>query len=43
MPIAAPMLDAYNKQIKSAEIADFKGSTLADSLQIIQKYVNGIE
>lgn len=43
MPIAYKMLDAYNIQIASDLITGFKGATLADSIEIIHKYVNGIE
>ena len=41
-PIATPMLEAYNELISTDDINGFKGSRRADSIKIINDYVNGI-
>lgn len=43
MPLAAPMLQAYLTQITSKEFQGFSGAYCADSLQIIERYVQGID
>lgn len=42
MTIAAEMLRLYNLYIDSSDINGFEGSSAADSVRIIQDYVNGI-
>ena len=41
-PISIPMLNAYNALISTEDIQGFQGSSQADSVKIIQDYVNGI-
>jgi D-alanyl-D-alanine carboxypeptidase len=42
MPISTPMLKAYNELISTDDIKGFKGAQQADSVKIINDYVNGI-
>ena len=42
MPVSSVMLDAYNEMITSDDISGFDGSSIADSIQIIDNFVNGI-
>jgi zinc D-Ala-D-Ala carboxypeptidase len=44
LPIAEPMLAAYNKVIQTADLtdADFSGARTADSLRILPDFVNGV-
>ena len=41
-PISTPMLKAYNELISTDDIKGFKGARQADSVKIINDYVNGI-
>lgn len=43
LPLAEGYLKAYNELVLPKNINGFKGSTLADTLQIIPNYVNGIQ
>lgn len=42
MPIASEMLELYNLLVTPADIKGFNGASVADSVQIIGDYVNGI-
>ena len=42
MPVSSVMLDAYNVLITSKDIEGFDGSAIADSIKIIDDFVNGI-
>ena len=42
MPVSSLMLEEYNEIITTEDIAGFNGSAIADSLQIIDNFVNGI-
>ena len=42
-PVSIPMLNAYNAFISTEDIQGFQGASQADSLKIIQDYVNGIK
>jgi len=42
LPLASKYLDFYNKRIISDDIKGFKGSNLAQKLNIINAYVNGV-
>jgi len=41
-PISIPMLKAYNELISTEDIQGFQGASQADSVKIINDYVNGI-
>lgn len=43
LPLATTYLQVYNDSIEAVDIRRFGGAELADSLQIISDYVNGIE
>ncbi len=42
MPIAGPMLEAYNRTISYSELTAFSGCTSADKARVIEDFVNGI-
>ena len=42
MPVSIPMLNAYNALISTEDIQGFQGASQADSVKIINDYVNGI-
>jgi len=42
LPLAKPMIKTFNKLINNSDFNGFQGAQTADSLQIIQHYVNGI-
>jgi zinc D-Ala-D-Ala carboxypeptidase len=42
MPMSIPMLNAYNELISTEDIQGFQGASQAESVKIIQNYVNGI-
>lgn len=42
LPLSEPFLEAYNHMISTGELHGFEGAQVADSLSIIQHYVNGI-
>ncbi|MFK7834011.1 MAG: M15 family metallopeptidase [Winogradskyella sp.] len=42
LPLASDYLDFYNAHIKVTDITGFKGAVLAEELNIITNYVNGI-
>ncbi len=42
MPIAGPMLDAYNRTISYSELTGFSGCTSAGKSRVIEDFVNGI-
>jgi LAS superfamily LD-carboxypeptidase LdcB len=42
LPLASQYLEFYNSNIKTKDIKGFKGSELAEKLNIIEHYVNGI-
>lgn len=43
LPLSSQYLNAYNKLITEKNIQGFEGHYLADSIEIIKKYVNGID
>lgn len=45
LPLAGPMLAAYNESIGSEDLthAPFSGASTADSLRVLQDFVNGID
>ncbi len=43
LPLAQQYLDFYNKNITYKDIKGFKGAKTAKEIQVIEKYVNGIE
>ena len=43
MPIAEEMLKAYNTTISTDDFSGFNGSSVADSIDVIKLYVNGID
>ena len=43
MPIADEMLKAYNTTISTDDFSGFNGSSVADSIDVIKLYVNGID
>lgn len=43
LPLANTFLEVYNDSIAASDIRRFRGAELADSLNIISDYVNGIE
>lgn len=43
MPTSSVMLEKYNKLVSIQDLGGFNGSQVADSLQIIDNFVNGIE
>ncbi|RLD41620.1 MAG: D-alanyl-D-alanine carboxypeptidase family protein [Bacteroidetes bacterium] len=42
LPLAKPMINTFNKLMSNSDFNGFLGAQTADSLQIIQHYVNGI-
>ncbi len=42
MPLAGPMLDAYNRTISYSELTGFSGCTEADKAKVLEDFVNGI-
>ena len=42
MPVSSVLLDSYNDLISSEDIKGFEGSSSADSIKIIDHFVNGI-
>ena len=42
MPIAGPMLDAYNRTISYSELTGFSGCSSADKARVFEDFVNGI-
>ena len=42
MPSSIPILNAYNELISTEDIQGFQGASQAESVKIIQNYVNGI-
>ncbi len=42
LPLAQQFLQQYNEQISYADIVGFDGSSVAEEIGAIQKYVNGI-
>jgi LAS superfamily LD-carboxypeptidase LdcB len=42
MPVSSVMLDAFNELVSTEDISGFDGSAVADSIQIIDQFVNGI-
>ena len=42
MPTSSVMLEKYNKLVSIQDLGRFNGSQVADSLQIIDNFVNGI-
>lgn len=43
LPLATTYLETYNDSITASDIRRFRGAALADSLLIIEDYVNGVE
>jgi len=43
MPLSSYYLDNYNKNISYEDIKGFKGSEIAKEINMIQKYVQGID
>jgi D-alanyl-D-alanine carboxypeptidase len=42
MPLAGPMLEAYNRTITYSDLTGFSGCTSADKARVIEEFVNGI-
>jgi D-alanyl-D-alanine carboxypeptidase len=42
VPLAMPLLNAYNKQISYSDFEGFLGSETAERLRVIENYVNGV-
>lgn len=42
LPLSGPMRAAYNQKISYTDITGFAGSTTAESIRVIEEYVNGV-
>jgi hypothetical protein len=43
MPLAKPMLEQFNQTISYDKLTGFKGCEQAETLRVIEVFVNGIE
>jgi LAS superfamily LD-carboxypeptidase LdcB len=43
MPLSRQVLERYNKRVKITDFKGFSGSEMADTVNVIKNYVNGIE
>ncbi|MFZ4635269.1 MAG: D-alanyl-D-alanine carboxypeptidase family protein, partial [Saprospiraceae bacterium] len=42
MPLAGPLLAQFQQHLGNADLTGFKGAEYADTIQVVQRYVSGI-